>query len=283
MQEQSATSRTTLWSRRTYRMPDAVCSKSICEAKLTRKLPRHAGSRLVDPAAEPQLSFAQERLWFLDQLNPHSAVYNVPLAIKLSGHIEPETLERSINEIVRRHEVLRTTFATVDGQPVPAIKAHAQVHLEIKDCSSLPPNQRQVKARSLLNEAAETPFDLSQGPLVRATLVSLSQDDHIFLVVMHHIVSDGWSLVFSFKSFPPSTRLSFAGTTLRWTNCRRSIPTTPAGSEIGYRAELSKNRSGTGRNNSAVNSQFWSCPAIGLALRCKHFAVNASGWSCRNR
>lgn len=198
MQEQSATSSTTP-------VPSNISEarRSLLEKYLRGEVnPQAASPRRIaprDPAAAPQLSFAQERLWFLDQLNPHSAVYNVPLAINLSGPIEPATLERSINEIVRRHEVLRTTFATVDGQPVPAIKAHAQVHLEVKDCSSLPPEQRQVKARALLKEAAETPFDLSNGPLVRAALVSLSQHDHIFLVVMHHIVSDGWSLVLFFQ------------------------------------------------------------------------------------
>jgi amino acid adenylation domain-containing protein len=167
------------------------------EVKRQLASPRRISPR--DPGAESKLSFAQERLWFLDQLNPHSAVYNVPLAIRLSGHIEAETLERSVNEIVRRHEVLRTTFATVDGQPVPAINPHAQVHLAVKDFSVGPQREREAKARALLNEEAETPFDLSSGPLIRVTLVSLGNDEHVFLVVMHHIVSDGWSLVLFFQ------------------------------------------------------------------------------------
>ena len=147
--------------------------------------------------AVPLLSFAQERLWFLDQLNPDSAVYNVPLAVKLSGRIDPETLERSVNEIVRRHDVLRTTFATIDGRPVPSTRPELQVYLQTHDLTSQPENERE--AHALLSREAETPFNLSSGPLIRATLVKLDEQRHVFLVVMHHIVSDGWSLVLFFQ------------------------------------------------------------------------------------
>ena len=149
--------------------------------------------------ATPQLSFAQERLWFLDQLNPDSAVYNVPLAVKLSNPINAEALERSVNEIVRRHNVLRTTFATIDGQPVPNERADLYVPLQIHDLTSQPEAEREASAHAILNNEAETPFDLTCGPLIRATLVKLAEDQHIFLVVMHHIVSDGWSLVLFFQ------------------------------------------------------------------------------------
>jgi amino acid adenylation domain-containing protein len=153
----------------------------------------------LPPDAVPQLSFAQERLWFLDQLNPDSAVYNVPLAVKLTGPIDAAALERSVNEIVRRHDALRTTFATCDGQPVPETRSELQVQLRIHDVSPLPAEKREARAHSLLNEEAETPFDLTSGPLIRATLVELAEDQQIFLVVMHHIVSDGWSLVLFFQ------------------------------------------------------------------------------------
>ena len=153
----------------------------------------------LPPGAIPQLSFAQERLWFLDQLNPDSAVYNVPLTVRLSDPIDPETLERSVNEIVRRHDVLRTTFATIDGRPVLNIHSELQVHLQIHDVTSLSKTEREVKARAFLNKEAQAPFDLTRGPLIRATLLKLDEDRYNFVVVMHHIISDGWSLVLFFQ------------------------------------------------------------------------------------
>jgi len=151
------------------------------------------------PGATPQLSFAQERLWFLDQLNPESALYNVPLAVRLSGPLDPKAIEQSVNEIVRRHESLRTTFQNVEGQPVPVVAPRLEVELQLRDLSSLPDHEREASAQSLLHKEGATPFDLTHGPLIRTTLVKLSERQHVFLVVMHHITSDGWSLVLFFK------------------------------------------------------------------------------------
>jgi amino acid adenylation domain-containing protein len=167
------------------------------ELKQQPTSPRTIATR--SPAAIPQLSFAQERLWFLDQLNPGSAVYNVPLAVRLSGPIDAQALEQSVNEIVRRHEILRTTFATVDGRPVPSISFQLKVDLQIHDLTSLPKNEREARAHLVLHKESASPFNLTTGPLIRATLVNLTADQHIFLVVMHHIVSDGWSLVLFFQ------------------------------------------------------------------------------------
>jgi amino acid adenylation domain-containing protein len=153
----------------------------------------------LPPDAIHQLSFAQERLWFLDQLNPNSAVYNVPLAVKLSGAIDANALERSVNEIIRRHEALRTTFTTVDGQPAPASRSELTVGLRVIDLASLPVGEREAKAHELSNEEARAPFDLTQGPLIRTTLIRMAEQRYLFLVVMHHIVSDGWSLVLFFQ------------------------------------------------------------------------------------
>jgi amino acid adenylation domain-containing protein len=157
-----------------------------------RIAPRPSGSAL-------QLSFAQERLWFLDQLNPDSAVYNVPLAAPLSGPIDADVLKRSVNEIVRRHEALRTTFATVDGQPVPVTAPALNVDLRIHDLSSYPDSERHARADALLSKEAQKSFDLTHGPLIRTSLVRLGEREHVLLVVMHHIVSDGWSLVLFFQ------------------------------------------------------------------------------------
>ena len=151
------------------------------------------------PNSPLQLSFAQERLWFLDQLNPNSAVFNVPLTVTLSGPIDPEALRRSVNEIVRRHDVLRTTFQSVDGQPKLAVTAELNVELEVVDLSSYAESEREARAHMLLSEAEHRPFDLTRGPLISTKLVRLTEQDHRFLVNMHHIVSDGWSLVLFFE------------------------------------------------------------------------------------
>jgi len=177
--------------------------KRLLEKRLRGNLNQQAEpSRTIPPLpldAIRQLSFAQERLWFLDQLHPGSALYNVPLAVRLSGEIEPKALERSVNEIVRRHGALRTTFTTVDGQPVPVSCSELAVALRVIDLTSLPDEEREARGRELLHEVARAPFDLSQAPLIRTALVRLNEQQHIFLVVMHHIVSDGWSLVLFFQ------------------------------------------------------------------------------------
>ncbi len=139
-------------------------------------------------------SFAQQRLWFLDQLEPGSSTYNMPSAVRLSGELNKEALEQSFTEIIRRHESLRTTFATVDGQPVQVISEPRPVIIPVEDLTELDEEDRQAQARSLVTQLARTPFDLSQGPLIRINLVRLAELDHVLMVVMHHIISDGWSI-----------------------------------------------------------------------------------------
>jgi amino acid adenylation domain-containing protein len=151
------------------------------------------------PDSPAQLAFAQERLWFLDQLSPDSAVYNVPIAVRLSGPINPDVLERSVNEIVRRHDALRTTFVTLDGQPVPIVCPKLKVEMPTVNVASYPEHEREARGKALLNKEAAGAFDLTKGPLIRTTLLRLEEHDHFFLVVMHHIVSDGWSMVLFFQ------------------------------------------------------------------------------------
>jgi amino acid adenylation domain-containing protein len=139
------------------------------------------------------LSFAQQRLWFLDQLQPGSPFYNIPRAIRLRGTLDVAALERAINQIVRRHEILRTTFPSVDGEPVQAIAHRMRLPLPIVDLSELEKDARDAEARRLADEEAARPFDLETGPLMRTTLVRLADDDHLLLWTVHHIVFDGWS------------------------------------------------------------------------------------------
>lgn len=146
----------------------------------------------------PPLSYAQQRLWFLDQLAPGSAFYNIATAIRLEVPIDVGVLRRSLNEIVRRHESLRTTFPTVDGNPVQAIAPSLTLDLPVIDLARLPAAEREEAALRLATDEAARPFDLSSGPLIRTTLLHLGPARYYFLLTLHHIIADGWSMgVFS--------------------------------------------------------------------------------------
>ncbi|RIK37178.1 MAG: hypothetical protein DCC55_25095, partial [Chloroflexi bacterium] len=140
------------------------------------------------------LSFAQQRLWFLSQLEPDSPFYNVNFALHIKAPLNVAALERSINEIVRRHEALRTTFTLVHEQPSQVIAPNLYVPLPVHNLSSLSQQAREAEALRLATEEARRPFDLVRGPLIRTRLLQLDDNDYVFLLTMHHIVSDGWSM-----------------------------------------------------------------------------------------
>jgi amino acid adenylation domain-containing protein/FkbH-like protein len=140
------------------------------------------------------LSFAQQRLWFLSQLQPESTFYNMPSAARLVGRLDVEALRRTLNEVVRRHETLRTHFAFVDGSPVQVIASELELALPVTDLSGLSVAERDARVEEAARIESATPFDLAQGPLVRTSLLRLGIEEHIALVTMHHIVSDGWSM-----------------------------------------------------------------------------------------
>ena len=139
-------------------------------------------------------SYAQQRLWFLDQFDPGSPFYNIPSAVRLYGQLDSDVLERALNEIVARHEALRTTLSTIDGQPVQVIHPALVLRIPIIDLRGQAEAARMDEAMQLANEEARQPFDLANGPLLRVTLLRLDEQDHIALMTMHHIVSDGWSM-----------------------------------------------------------------------------------------
>ncbi|HEV3051013.1 MAG TPA: amino acid adenylation domain-containing protein, partial [Longimicrobium sp.] len=147
------------------------------------------------------LSFAQERLWFLDRLEPGSATYNIYVARRLEGVLDQAALERALGEIVRRHEALRTTFAEVDGSPVQVVAPFGGFALSVEDLSGLDEADRETALRRRAGEEGRRGFDLSAGPLFRAALLRLDAEDHVLLLVMHHIVSDGWSMDVLFREF----------------------------------------------------------------------------------
>jgi len=140
------------------------------------------------------LSFAQQRLWFLDQLAPGSAAYNTSGVIHLTGPFDLGPLEQSLNEIIRRHEVLRTTFDFKDGRPVQIINEARRITLHIEDLSGLPEGEREAKAEQLAIAEAKRPVDLTLGPLTRFSLLRLGAERHMLLVTLHHIISDAWSI-----------------------------------------------------------------------------------------
>jgi hypothetical protein len=150
--------------------------------------------RRADAAAPAPLSFAQQRLWFLDQLMPGNAFYNIPAAVRLTGALDPEALRRGFEEIVRRHESLRTTFDNAGDEPVQRIAPPARVELPVEDLAGLPGAESEERALLLAAEEARAPFDLHRGPLLRIRLLRLGERDHVVLLTMHHIISDGWSM-----------------------------------------------------------------------------------------
>jgi amino acid adenylation domain-containing protein len=136
------------------------------------------------------LSFAQERLWFLDRLEPGSTVYNVPVVLRLEGALDLAALERAVAGIVRRHEALRTTFATVDGAPVQVIHDAGGATLSVEDAAAMDDDALRARIEAL----AAAPFDLERGPLFRAVLLRRPGHEHVLLLLTHHVVSDGWSV-----------------------------------------------------------------------------------------
>ncbi|HEX2740525.1 MAG TPA: amino acid adenylation domain-containing protein [Rubrobacter sp.] len=140
------------------------------------------------------LSFSQQRMWLLDQLEPGTPTYHISHALRLSGTLDTGALKRSLTEIVSRHEALRTTFAAEDGEPVQVISATIDVKLPVEDLSGLPQAEQEAEAKRLALEEKRRPFDLERGPLFRAGLLRLGKEEHVLLISMHHIVSDGWSM-----------------------------------------------------------------------------------------
>ncbi len=149
----------------------------------------------ADRGQRMPLSYAQQRLWFVEQLDPGSASYNIPLAVRLKGRLNGAALRQSINEVVRRHEALRMVFSTYEGRPIQEIQPAGEIDLPIVDLSGLAGGEREAAARRMVEKEAGRGFDLSSGPVLRVMLGKLEEEDHVLAVTMHHIVSDGWSTV----------------------------------------------------------------------------------------
>lgn len=162
---------------------------------------RRAGAPVqVEPAIVPvprtgalPLSFGQEQIWFLDQLNPASALYSIPMDLHLAGPVDSAALGRALAALARRHEVLRTRFGSDDGRPYAVIDDDFVLELPVVDLSGLDADERRRRAGAVFDREAVKPFDLAAGPLARATLVRLSDEEHVLILVLHHIIYDGWT------------------------------------------------------------------------------------------
>jgi amino acid adenylation domain-containing protein len=150
--------------------------------------------KLVSREENLPLSFAQQRLWFIDQLGTSSAAYNVPAAVRLTGHLDVLSLTHTFTTVTGRHESLRTTFSMVDGHPVQVIRPPQNVLLPLIDLSGLSNEHREVETYRLVLEEAGRHFNLERGPLFRATLLHLGAEEHVVMLTLHHIISDGWSM-----------------------------------------------------------------------------------------
>lgn len=174
--------------------------KQLLEKLKQRQHKPAKSATVAPPRLEPverggplPLSFAQERLWFLDQFMPNNAFYNVPSVTRIVGHLDAPALEKAFYALVKRHESLRTTFQMQGGRPVQLIAAEPTVTLPIVDLHSVPETVRDQEAHQLIAQETEKHFDLGQGPLMRLLLLRLGQMEHILIITVHHIIYDGWS------------------------------------------------------------------------------------------
>lgn len=151
-------------------------------------------ARTPDDTVKHHLSFNQEQLWFIEQINPLSSLYNIFVGLQMKGEFTIDKLENSINKIIQRHEALRTTFSSIDGLPVQQIQPFAPMKIHLTDLSDVPVNERETLAQQQVAQEAHLPFDLHSGPLFRIKLLRLDKDLHILLLALHHTIADEWSV-----------------------------------------------------------------------------------------
>ncbi|MEU4403168.1 amino acid adenylation domain-containing protein [Streptosporangium sp. NPDC023963] len=171
--------------------------RAALEERLRRQPPPRRPSgipRRADGGGPPPLSFGQERLWFLQQLDPSDASYNMFMVQRLRGHVSIGALRYALGRLVERHETLRARFTSHEGSPVQEIGPPLPVEPDLIDLTRLPATEREARATELVADLTNRPFDLAAGPLLRVHLITMSETDHVLCVVLHHIVADGWSL-----------------------------------------------------------------------------------------
>ncbi len=172
--------------------------RSLLELRMMQKKRRGETAspaivRLSERESAP-LSNSQQGLWVLNQLMPGESLYHTPTAVRLNGNLDAVALRKALDAIVARHDALRTTFVTVEGTPRQVVTKHISLAMPLIDLTKLAETEREEQAQRLLRHEVRKPFDLSEGPLIRALLLKLKDEEHILLVTIHHIVTDGWSM-----------------------------------------------------------------------------------------
>jgi amino acid adenylation domain-containing protein len=172
----------------------ALRGEAGAEVRAMVRVARVGGAGGAGAGGGLPLSYAQQRLWFLEQLEPGGSTYNVPVGVRLSGQLKVRALEETLSEVVRRHEVLRTRFAEEGGRAVQVVGEAAEVRLVVEELDGLSEEEREAEVKRQLSQEAQRPFNLAQGPLLRVRLWRLSEEEHVLQLTMHHIISDGWSM-----------------------------------------------------------------------------------------
>ncbi|HEX3555526.1 MAG TPA: amino acid adenylation domain-containing protein [Thermoanaerobaculia bacterium] len=194
--------------------PEALSGAALHQLALRLKS-RQTAAQPIRPQHSSEgphpLSFAQERLWFLEQLEPGTAFYNIPGAVRLQGGLRPEVLASSLGVLVARHAALRTTFGDRDGRPYQVVSPRVEIGLPLIDLSALPPAGWEHEIGRLVNTETRRPFDLTRGPLMRVVLYRLAARDHVLVHTLHHIISDGWSSEIFVRELTALYRAACAG------------------------------------------------------------------------
>ena len=165
-----------------------LLEKKSRQSQTLRPFPRAAGIN------EFPASWAQQRLWFIDQLEGGNAAYHMTVVARLHGPLNAQTLQKVLDALVRRHEALRTVFASVNGEPTQKILPSVTLAVPVIDLTGYEEHARQAHLQCRKTEEANGPFDLAAGPLIRGRLLKLHPEEHVLLITMHHIISDGWSM-----------------------------------------------------------------------------------------
>jgi amino acid adenylation domain-containing protein len=190
----------------------SLAQRTELELRLLRSRAGATNAQVIprrDPAASAPLSFAQQRLWFLDQLYPGRSTYNIARRIRIRGVLDLDALRRALDAIVARHETLRTTIVAIDGTPQQIVAPALSIPLPVTDLSALP--DRETQAQRLAVEEVRRPFDLARGPLFRAILFRLDPDQHLLVLTVHHVISDAWSLGVLFRELGALYRAFIGG------------------------------------------------------------------------
>ena len=175
----------------------SAAKRLLLEKRLQGKIIKSVNVQTIPRDTRPgpgPLSFAQQRLWFIEQFEEATAAYNIPFGFRLRGQLNVAALERSLNEILRRHEALRTSFTTIAGKPQTTITPVLTMPLPVKDLRNFPEEKREAEIYQVAIEDARSPFNLAQSPLFRILLLQLNEEDYFLLLTIHHIIFDGWSI-----------------------------------------------------------------------------------------